>query len=304
MHRYFNGLSFLLILSCLSRSAQAQEHPSRHPAAKAAPAAVSSGLTKLPTQETADAFLKQMFIECSTAYSCKVTEVKPSPVAGLAEVTFLASTSQGQQQSNKFYVTADGEHAIFGEIRPFGARPFDTYRARLEKSADGPSRGPKDAHVTIVEFSDLQCPHCKDMQPTIEKLLTEEKDVRLIFQNFPLPGHDWAAKAAYYAECIRNQSDEAFWRFIQGTYDSQKDITAATADDKLKFLADSAGAKGADIAVCAEKAETAGKIERSVELGKAVDVSATPTLFINGRPVNAIPYEQLKSVVEFAAKGN
>lgn len=303
MHRYFHGLSLLLLLTCLAVAEQAEHSANHHSAAKSAPAAAASSAANLPSQETADAFLKQMFIECSTTYSCKVTDVKPSPAAGLSEITFLASGPQGQQ-SNKFYVTADGEHAIFGEIRPFGARPFDHYRATLEKSANGPSRGPKDAPVTIVEFSDLQCPHCKDMQPTIEKLLTEEKNVRLIFQSFPLPGHEWAAKAANYAECIGQQSSDAFWKFIQSAYDSQKDITAATADDKLKFLADSVGAKSADIAVCADKAETAGKVEQSVELGKSVDVAATPTLFINGRPVNGVPYEQLKSFVDFASKGN
>ena len=67
---------------------------------------------------------------------------------------------------------------------------------------NGPSRGPADAPVTLVEFSDLQCPHCKEAQPTIDKLMAEEKNARLVFQNFPLPAHDWAAKAAYYGDCI------------------------------------------------------------------------------------------------------
>ena len=121
---------------------------------------------------------------------------------------------------------------------------------------NGPSRGPADAPVTVVEFSDLQCPHCKEAQPTIDKLMAEEKNARLVFQNFPLPSHDWAAKAAYYGDCIGRTSPDAFWKYVASVYDAQKDITASNADEKLTALAEQAGAKGADTAACAAKPET------------------------------------------------
>src|SRR6202040_2992719 len=147
------------------------------------------------------------------------------------------------QQNNRLYVTSDGKYALIGDIIPFGTRPFDAARDELSKKADGPSRGPADAPVTVVEFSDLQCPHCKEAQPTIDKLMSDEKNVRLVFQNFPLSSHDWAAKAAYYGDCIGRTSPEAFWKYVASVYDAQKDITASNADEKLTAIADHSGAK-------------------------------------------------------------
>jgi protein-disulfide isomerase len=116
--------------------------------------------------------------------------------------------------------------------------------------------------------------------------------------------HDWAAKAAAYADCVSRNSNDAFWKFIQGVYAAQSDITAANADEKLTALADAAGVKGADIAVCAAKPETATRVEKSEALGKALEVNSTPTLFINGRRVPAVPFETLQKLVDFAAKEN
>jgi protein-disulfide isomerase len=152
----------------------------------------------------------------------------------------------------------------------------------------------------------LQCPHCKDAQPKLDKLMAEEPQVRLVFQNYPLPSHDWAAKAAAYADCIGRSSNDAFWKFIEGTYKDQPNITAANATERLNAIADSSGAKSADIAACAAKPETTSRIEQSVALGKSLDVTGTPTLFINGRKVanlGGLPDDVLKQLVDFAAKG-
>src|ERR1041385_5464824 len=150
--------------------------------------------TRLPSEETVNAFMKQMF-GYDSSVSWKVASIRPTEAQGIAEVIVVVSNPQGQQ-NNRLYVTSDGKHALVGDIIPFGVRPFDATRDELAKKADGPSRGPADAAVTVVEFSDLQCPHCKEAQPTVDKLLAEEKNARLIFQNFPLASHDWAAKAA------------------------------------------------------------------------------------------------------------
>jgi len=259
--------------------------------------------TRMPSEETVNAFMKQMF-GYDPAVSWKVVSIRPAEAQGIAEVMVVVSNAQGQQ-NNRLYVTSDGKHALVGDIIPFGVHPFDEAREELAKKADGPSRGPADAAVTVVEFSDLQCPHCKDAQPTVDKLLAEEKNARLVFQNFPLASHDWAAKAAAYADCIGRTSNDSFWKFIHGAYDAQKEITAANADEKLTALADQAGVKGADTAVCAAKAETVGRVQRSVALGASLEVNGTPTLFINGRKISnvgGLPYEVLKGLTEFAAK--
>jgi protein-disulfide isomerase len=223
---------------------------------------------------------------------------------GLAEVTVVLASPKGQQLS-RFYVGSDGEHALVGEMIPFGARPFDPAKKKLEKGINGLSRGPKDAAVTIIEFGDLQCPACKAAQPTIEALVAAEPTARFVFQNFPLEMHNWAAKGAAYADCVGRASNDAFWKFVAKTYETQSDITAENADEKLTALADGAGVKGADIAACAVKPETKARVDASLALGKSVDVSGTPTLYINGRKIGSFDprlSDVYKSLVEFAAK--
>ena len=208
----------------------------------------------LPSEETVNSFLKQTFGYDSTV-TWKIASIKPSIAEGLAEVDVVLSNAQGQSPTT-LYVTPDGKHALTGEILPFGAKPYAPANEILLKGANGASRGPEKSAVTIVEFSDLQCPHCKDAQPVIDKLLTEEPNARFVFQNFPLPMHNWAAKAANYADCVGRSSKDAVWKFIQGTFDQQTNITESNADEKLTAIADAAGVKGADIAVCAAKSDT------------------------------------------------
>jgi len=287
-------LKFLFISVLLVTLSSAQQAPSTSHSAKTT--------ANLPSEETVNAFLHQWF-GYDSSLTWKIVSIKPSEIEGLSEINAVLTGAQGQQQL-KLYVTPDGKHAVNGEIMPFGAHPFAADQKELERGINGPSRGPADAPVTVVDFSDLQCPHCKDAHPTLEKLVSENKNVRLVFQNFPLPMHDWAAKAAAYADCVGRTSSDAFWKFVSSVFATQSDITAANADEKLTALADSAGVKGADVAACAAKPETTSRVEKSVALGKALNVNSTPTVFVNGRRLPAVPYEVLVKLVDFAAKEN
>jgi len=257
----------------------------------------------LPSETTVDSFMHQTF-GYEPQVSWKISSIKPAPVPGLAQVDVILANPQGQQIS-RFYVTPDGEHAVVGDIIPFGPRPYDPAKKTLEKGISGPAKGPKNAPVTIVEFGDLQCPACKAAQPAIEALVAAEPNARFVFQNFPLEMHNWAAKGAAYAECVGEASNDAFWKFVSKTYATQSDITAENADEKLTALANDAGVKGADIAACATTPITKAHVDASIALGKSVNVTGTPTLFINGRTignVSQVPPETLKALVEFAAK--
>lgn len=294
MRRYSSVVCLML---CLSLAAIAQQK-SATPAKPAASAAV------LPSEEVVNGFMHATF-GYQPELTWKIDSIVPSKAQGLAQVTVIISTPQGRQQS-VFYVSPDGKHAIVGEVIPFGAHPYEAMHKDLAARAKGPSRGPADAPVTIVEFSDLQCPHCKTAQPIIEKLLADEPNTRLVFQNFPLPAHDWALKGAAYADCIGRTNPTAFYKFIASVYDAQADILSTSADEKFTAMADQVGMKGSEIAACAAKDETIGRVQSSVSLGQSVDVNATPTLFINGRKISdlgALPYDVLKLLVEFAAKG-
>ncbi len=294
-------LIFAFSLACTLAAAQA---PSLVNPSGKAPAKYEDkpAEANLPTEATVDAFLQQTF-GYDPKLNWKISSIKPV-AGGMAEVNVILANGQGQQIS-RFYVTPDGEHAVVGDLMPFGARPYEPVKNILEKAITGPSRGPKDAAVTIIEFGDLQCPACKAAQPKIEELVMAEPKARFVFQNFPLEMHNWAAKGADYAYCVGEASNDAFWKFIAKTYETQGDITADNADAKLTALAEGAGLKGADIAACASTPVTKAHVEASIALGKSAGVTGTPTLFINGRVIGNVanvPSETLKNLVEFASK--
>jgi protein-disulfide isomerase len=147
------------------------------------------------------------------------------------------------------------------------------------------------------------------VQPAIEKLMSEEPKVRLIFQNYPLDQiHPWAQKAAAYVDCITRENNDAAWKFIASVYEQQDAMNqqhesgAAALTTKFNELAAAAGVDAKKVAACADSAETKARLARSKKLGEEVAIAATPTFFINGRRVGSVvnmPPDVLKPMVDF-----
>jgi protein-disulfide isomerase len=285
------------------------------PAAAAPGAAPSS---TLPTKEIVDAFMKHMFgYDPNITY--QVLDIHPSRAAGVGEAMVSLKTPQGQQ-TGIFYIMPGGKFAIIGgEMMPFGADPFAPARAEIAARANGPTRGPANAAVTVVEFSDLECPACKTAQPTVDRLIADEPDVKFIFQNNPLEKlHPWAFLAATYADCVGRQNNDAFWQFVGSAYQNQEAITALLPSNatsgadamkqaspavakKLQELVAATPANSVKVAACAAEPATAERVRKSLALGGDLDVTGTPTVYVNGRRianVSGIPYETLKAIVD------
>ncbi len=304
MTRMHRRLLAALLLSGIAiaqtKPAQPAARPAKSAAKPATPSSAAADTTVLPSEDTVNSFLFQMFGYDPTI-TWKVNEIRPSEVAGLAEVLVVITNPQGASP-NRLLISADGKHAITGDILPFGAKPFDDVRAKLEKGLSGPAKGPAKAVVTIVEFSDMQCPHCAKAAPAIEQLLALEPEVHFVFQNFPLPLHNWAEKAADYVDCVGRAGNDAVWKFIQKTFEEQANVTEANADEKLKAIATASGANAGEVAACAAKPDTKARVEASIALGKSLGVNSTPTVFINGRSLpGAAPVDVLKKIVDFQA---
>ena len=229
----------------------------------------------------------------------EIYEIRPAVVPGMSDVLLSINGAAPQH----VYVSADRQFAIIGEVIPFGPNPFAPARAKLA-AADGPAKGAARPTIDIVTFSDLQCPHCKVAEPILNKLVTDFPQVRLVFQNFPLPAsvHPWAMKAALYADCAGHQSPAAFWKFIDSVFENQAAIAPENADVKFKELGAAAGLDPQKLGTCAADPQTAQRVNKSIGLGKSLDVTSTPTVFINGRRVLAIANlspENLASLVNF-----
>lgn len=288
---------FLGICACAVAQSRAA---GKQPAAKA-PASVPGPESKsalLPTQAQVEAAL-QRTIGYDPGLSYQVYDIRPSTIPGLVEIL----VSVNKQQALHIYWSPGTQNAIIGEMIPFGPNPYAPARAKL-KEADGPAKGARNPQVVIVGFSDLQCPHCKAAEPILEKLLTDFPQVRFVFQQFPLPAslHPWAMKAAEYADCAGRMDKEAFWKYINTIFENQGGIALATADDQLTGFATAVGLDGSKVAACASTPETEARVKNSLELGESLDVTETPTVFVNGRRVKGIaniPYDQLKTLVQF-----
>ncbi|MGO9520109.1 MAG: DsbA family protein [Candidatus Korobacteraceae bacterium] len=269
------------------------------PAAK--PASGTSASSTQPSEATFNAFMKKMF-GWDQNLTWKIADIKPSQAAGISELTAVINTPQGQQVM-RLYVTQDQKFAFAGDLLPFGADPFADTRKDL-MAADGPSHGPKDATLTIVEFGDLQCPACKASQPNINKLMEEEPKARLIFQNFPLENlHNWAMTGAKYVDCLGRQNNAAVWKFIGLVYDHQAEVTAENVNQMLKGYVKEAGGDPDAVAACAAKPETEKHVRESMALAEKLAVNSTPTFFINGRRLGSfgsnVPYDVVKQMADF-----
>jgi protein-disulfide isomerase len=162
---------------------------------------------------------------------------------------------------------------------------------------DQPAKGSPDAKVTVVEFTDYQCPTCATTQPVLEKLIAEYGDrVRFVVRDFPLNMHADARKAAEAAEAAREQGK--YWDFIAILFRNQSALKA----EQLKQYAQVLGLDRAKFDAALADGRFAEKVERDIIDGQKFGVSGTPTFFINGRRAKDYTYDVLKAAIEEALK--
>ncbi|RMH21562.1 MAG: DsbA family protein [Acidobacteria bacterium] len=167
---------------------------------------------------------------------------------------------------------------------------------RVEVAANGPQKGPDGAPVTIVEFSDFECPYCQRVVPALEKVSEAYGDkVRIVFRQFPLTAiHPNAQRAGEASLCAHEQGK--FWQLHDAMFADQSKL----AGDGLQALA--AGIEGLDLeafASCLESGTYAAQVERDLAEGRAAGVTGTPAFFINGRFLNgAQTFEKLSEIID------
>jgi predicted DsbA family dithiol-disulfide isomerase len=166
---------------------------------------------------------------------------------------------------------------------------------RFAVAADGPAKGPESAAVTIVEFSDFECPFCKRIVPTLNQIMDDyDGQVRLVFRQFPLNAiHPNAQKAAEASLCADEQGK--FWELHDAIFESSDGLGVAS----LKSRAAEIGLDEAEFGECLDSGRFAEQVAEDVTAGRALGVSGTPALFINGRYLSgAQPYEVIARVID------
>lgn len=183
---------------------------------------------------------------------------------------------------------------VIEELRSQANLVIDLPAPRVEVAATGPARGPADAKVTIVEFSDFQCPYCGQAFGTVEQLMQQYAGkVKLVFRQFPLPIHPNAEKAAEASLCAADQGK--FWELHDLLFKNQKKLDVSD----VKTYAASAGLDGPKFAQCLDSGEKKKQVDFDLEAGQAAGVSGTPAFFINGVFLNgALPIDEFKKVID------
>lgn len=261
-----------------------------------------------PTLETVDAFLRQIW-GYDPDRTWRVAGIQSTAAPGVSRVTvFVLEKAPGAQiQQLVLMITPDGRHAIEGyNVIPFGENPFAETRNLLRNGADGPYHGPATRDFELVEFVDLQCPHCKSAQAVMDKLVRDFPKAHVAVELFPLTSiHPSAYKAAKYAVCARQVSNDAFFKFIHEVFETQEGLAPMTEDALLKAAAKRSGLDADAIAACANGQAARDVVDGQMRLAVQAGVDQTPLLAVNGRMLpdfNGIPYDQLKKIIEYQEK--
>ena len=253
-------------------------------AAKAANVAVPQYIgqeTSKRVQPVTDAEVQQFFEANKERAQGRTLDQLRQPIQ-----EFLA----GQRQQQARAQLVDDLKKKGGGVRVM----LDPPRLNIEVASTDPVKGPANAPITIVEYSDFQCPYCARVNPTLDQVRKEYGDkVKIVFKDFPLPNHPEAPKAAEAAHCAGEQGK--FWELHDRMFANQQAL-------QLPALKEHATAVGLDMNAfnqCLDSGKHSPRVAANLKSGEALGVASTPTLYVNGRPVvGAQSFEYFKAVID------
>jgi protein-disulfide isomerase len=201
-----------------------------------------------------------------------------------------------------FFLGLGGGYLLWGSTQPSGAAADANPVRRVTVSTDGqPSIGPANAPVTLVEFSDYQCPYCQvwDQQVYQQLMTSYPNKIRFVYRDLPLPMHPEAVPAAEAADCAGEQG--AYWKYHDALFNQQYGLSRTAyehyaADLELDNKA---------FATCLDSQRYLTKIQGNASDAASVGLDSTPSFVVNGRVlIGALPFSDFKAVIdeELAAK--
>jgi len=172
--------------------------------------------------------------------------------------------------------------------------------------ADDHIRGPAKAPVTLIEYSDFQCPACEAYYPLVEKLFTQSSTtLRMVYRHFPLPQHANALLASRASEAASLQGK--FWDMYHLLFDNQSSWADLSDTEARKIFSQYATKIGLDMAAYNSSLDSdavKARIQENVDEGIKIGIDATPTFFVNGKAIsNPQSYEQFQALIDAAAAG-
>ena len=248
-----------------------------------------------------EAYVRHMYV-MDSRIGVQISDPKPDELPGFKQVTVRATMGE-RSQDILFHISDDGKKIVQGTVFDISRNPFQAELDKL-KPEGAPGEGTLGAPVAIVEFSDFECPYCKEEAKALQDnlLKTYPTQVKLYFKEFPLEGlHPWAKRAAMAARCVQRQGLDAFWAYHDWIFAHQDQITPDNLRDQVMDWAKGQGQiDTVKLGQCMENKLTEGEVDKTVAQGRQLGVDSTPTLFVNGRRIDkAIDWPTLKSIIDF-----
>jgi protein-disulfide isomerase len=250
------------------------------------------------TQKNVQAYLRNLYA-FGPNVQLSVGPLMGTAVEGILE-TNIDVVIEGNKQTVKFYVSKDGKFLFRGDLSDMTKDPLAETRAQIQMK-DAPSVGDTNAPVTLVEYSDFECPVCKKLHDVLRAVLPNYAGkVRLVFKDYPIEQiHPWARSAAIAGRCAYRQDPATFWKIYDLIYDNQEVISAANAWIKLSDYAAQSGLDGATFKTCMASPEPGAAIEASRANGQLLEVNSTPTVFVNGRRMVGADQNLLEQYINY-----
>jgi protein-disulfide isomerase len=250
-------------------------------AAGSAPAGAAAKAPQSPLQKSIEAYVRNLYA-FGPDVEVTVSEPKDSGMAGLLE-TMVSVKVGGNNEDAKFYVSKDGKYLVRGEVSDLSKDPLAANRALMDLK-DAPSVGDAKSAVTLVEFSDFECPVCRSLHDIMRGITQNYPQVRVVFKDYPIEVlHPWARTAAIAGRCAYMQDPAAFWKMYDMIYDNQDIISASNAWMKMSEYAGQIGLNADTFRACMAGPDAGAAIDASRANGQKLDVNSTPTIFVNGR---------------------
>lgn len=204
----------------------------------------------------------------------------------------ISVQDNGNTSSTKVFITKDGRYTVVGSIYDLTIDPRKEAEQTISM-VNQPTVGPANAPVTIVEFADLECPTCAEMQQFIEHTLLPKygNKIRIVFKELPLVAiHHWALQAAIANECGYQLNPADYFRFRSIIFESQGMINADNIRTLLLDFGQRAGLNRAKLSQCMASKASLPRVEKDLKEAEKLGLNSTPTLFINGvREVGLYP---------------
>jgi len=257
----------------------------------------SASASQSPLQKTIEAYVRNLYA-FGPDVDVTVTDPKDAGMAGLLETTVSVKVG-GNNEDAKFYVSKDGKYLVRGEVSDLSKDPLAANRALIDVK-DAPSVGDAKSAVTLVEFSDFECPVCRSLHDIMRGITQKYPQVRVVFKDYPIEVlHPWARTAAIAGRCAYIQDPAAFWKMYDLIYDNQDIISASNAWMKMTEYAAQIGLNADTFRGCMAGPDAGAAVDASRANGQKLDVNSTPTIFVNGRKMVGADAHLIEQYIQY-----